>query len=634
MKIVRIICVLAVLFGIGFFMFGIVRGKDPFKAGYFDKDSVFIFHGVTGPMDSTIIQPMHRTSWTKYATGENYGIAILLTDTSVNSNWLGLVHAFKSFGIPFRLYMNVDSALQNDVVYVYPSIDGSMNGATLRKLAKYPKNGGTLIGQCIEGGLDKVFGFKKVIASDTNFKIRMSDYSNPLLQEFTDSKEREISLGSSLTYKETVGTYGYTGLSGKPLMVYPNGQAFLTERSFPGGGKAFAFGTDIGFFTLMCHNEMSFDAFRTYVNSYEPTLDVLIRIIKNIYTSSSKTAVTLGTVPDNKKLTVCITHDIDYSRSMTNAREYAKLEHSRNVTATYFVQTKYIRDWNDDDFFNDSAIASLMILDSLKMEIASHSVSHSRIYKDFPIGTGNEKYPSYHPIVRSKTITSNGTVIGELRVSKFLLEHFIKDQPIASFRPGHLSLPFSLPQSLAATGYKYSSDVTANDVLTHLPYQLNYNRGYDEELPVFEFPITIEDEELPHMDQRLDSALAVARKISKYGGFWCCLIHPNILDYKYKFEVGLLDSIQSTAYVCSMRDFADWWAIRNNVRYFVKKNRTGYELHIMTPAAITNLTFFVPGTWVCTAPRNIANQTGNSILAKNVTNGMILNFTEDDRREY
>jgi len=627
MKIVRIICLAAVLIGIGYFMFGVVRGKDPFKPGAFDKDSVFIFPGVTGPMDSTIIQPLHRTSWTKYATGENYGIAILLTDTGVNSNWLGLVHAFKSFGIPFRLYINVDSALQNDVVYVYPSIDASMNSVTLHKLAEFPKKGGTLIGQCIEGELNSVFGFKKAVASTANFKIDISDFNNPLLNEFTDSKEREISLGNSEIYKETVGTYGYTGLSGKPLMVYPNGDAFLTERKFTGGGKAYAFGTDIGFFTLMCHNEMSFDAFRTYVNSYEPTLDVLIRIIKNIYTSSSKTAVTLGTVPDNKKLTVCITHDIDYSRSMTNAREYAKLEHSRNVTATYFVQTKYIRDWNDDDFFNDSAIASLMILDSLKMEIASHSVSHSRIYKDFPQGTGTEKYPSYHPIVRSKTVTSNGTVLGELRVTKFLLEHFVKDQPIVSFRPGHLSLPFSLPQSLEATGYKYSSDVTANDVLTHLPYQLNYNRGYDVELPVFEFPITIEDEELPQMDKRLDSALAVARKISKYGGFWCCLIHPNILDYKYKFEMGLLDSIQSTAYVCSLRDFADWWAARNNVHYFVLKNKRGYELHIITPSAINNLTFFVPAKWVCTASPETIVQTGNSVLVKNVTNGMTINFT-------
>ncbi|HTB31750.1 MAG TPA: hypothetical protein VK808_06975 [Bacteroidia bacterium] len=627
MKIVRNLFVLVLLFGIGYFLVKVSRDKGNFIPTLIPEDSVFKFPNLVGPMDSTVIKPMHRTSWKKYATGEGFGIAVLLTDTSVNSNWLGIVHAFKSFGIPFRLYTNVDSALQHDVVYVYPTINASMDGSMLAKLAQFPQKGGTLIGQDIEGGLSQVFGFTGMYGSTTNFKIQIKDINNPVLKDFTDSKEREISLGNPETYKECVGTYGYIGLFGKPLMAYPNGQAFMTERDYPGGGRAYAFGTDLGFFTLMCHNEMSYDAFRTYVNSYEPTLDVLIRIVKNIYISGSKTAITLGTVQDNKKLTVCITHDIDYSRSMFNSIDYAKLEKSRNVTATYFIQTKYIHDWNDDAFYNDSAIGTLKFLDSLKMEVASHSVSHSRMYKDFPMGKGNEKYPSYHPVVHSKFVTSGGTVIGELRVSKFLLENFIKDQPIVSFRPGHLSLPFSLPQALEGTGFKYSSDVTANDVLTHMPYQMNYNRNYDEEMPVFEFPITIEDEELPEMDKRLDSAMCVAHKISKYGGLWCTLIHPNITGFKYKFEVGLLDSLQGIAHITTMRDFGDWWAARNNVRYYIRKNTTGYELHITTPAPMSDLTFFVPPAWVA-SPGQPTQQTGNSVLVKNITNGMTINFTE------
>jgi hypothetical protein len=428
-------------------------------------------------------------------------------------------------------------------------------------------------------------------------------------------------------FKQSEGTYEYSGLAGSPLMAYPDGNTFLTEMNYAGGGKAFAFGIDLGYFALTCQNARSMEAYRTYVNSYEPSLDVLMRIVKNIYTSSSKAAVTLGTVPENKALTVCITHDIDYSKSMSNAVIYAKMEHSKNVTATYFTQTKYIKDWNEDAFFNDSAIVSLKTLDSLKMEVASHSVSHSRVYDSFPDGTGTEEYPSYHPIVKEQYVTVNGTVIGELRVSKFLLEHFITDQPIISFRPGHLSLPFSLPQCLEASGYKYSSDVTANAVLTHLPYQLNYNRDYGEELPLFEFPITIEDEEPPHMDKRLDSALTVARKISKYGGLMCVLIHPNVIDYKYRFEVGLLDSLKNQAYACSMREYADWWGARNNVTYSVNKNPTGYELHINTPVNVSNLTFFVPHGWVANASGQKITQTGNAVLVENVTNGMVVKFT-------
>jgi hypothetical protein len=634
MKIIRTLFAIVLLFGIGYFLIVVNNGKGNLLPTFVATDSVYIFPGVKGPMDSSIIKPMHRTSWRKYDNGEKYGIGVLLTDTTVNSCWLGIVHAFKTFGIPFRLYTNVDEAVaHHDVIFVYPTVNASMDQHMLSVLEKFPlQPGHTLIAQDVEGALDETCGFKGMIGSTHNFKINIVDTSNPILKEFTDPKERQISLANHDTYRESIGTYCYLDLLGKPLMTYPNGQAFLTERDFPGGGKSFAFGTDLGFFTLMAHNEMSYDAFRTYVNSYEPTLDVLIRILKNIYTSSSKTAVTLGTVPDNKELTVCITHDIDYSKSMSNAVEYAKMETARNIKATYFIQTKYIKDWNDDDFYNDSAVGSIKALDEMKMEIATHTVCHSRMYKDFPIGTGSERYPTYHPVVKSKFVATGGSVLGELRVSKFMIEHFVKDQPIVTFRPGHLSLPFALPQCLDATGYKYSSDVSANDVLTHLPYQLNYNRNYDEELPLFEFPITIEDEELPEMDKRLDSALAVAHKIAKYGGFWCTLIHPNILGFKYKFEVGFLDSMQkeNIAYFTTMRDFGDWWAARNEVRYYVVPTKTGYELHVKTLVPMSNLTFFVPSTWTCAAsPGQEAEQagTGKAVLVKNVTNGMTINFT-------
>jgi hypothetical protein len=630
MKIIRNLFVVVLLFGIGFFIFRVDIEKGHFIPGATHADSIFIFPGLTGPMDSTVIPPMHHTSWGKYATGENFGIAVVLLDTGVNSNWMGLAHAFKAFGIPFKFYYktDIDQAVKNDVVYVYPMINDGMNGSILAKLAEVPRRGGTLIGQCVESGLTQVFGFGGAVGSDQNYKIRISDFDNPMLKEFTDPFEREISIANPQIYHESEGTYGYTNLAGKPLMVYPDGKAFLTEKDYPGGGRAFAFGMDLGYWTLVCQNELSLNAYRKYANIYEPSLDMLIRIVKNMYVSGSKTAVTLGSVQDNKKITLCITHDIDYWRSMYNALDYAKMEYARKIQTTYFVQVKYLQDWNDIAYFNDSAADAERQLDSMKMEIASHTICHSKEYRFFPIGSGTEKYPTYHPLVKSKTYAINGTVLGELRVSKFLLDHFLpKDQQVVSFRPGELSDPFALPQCLLATGYKYSSNDMADDMVTHMPIQLNYNRSFQEELPEFEFPITIEDEELPQMDQRLDSALAVAHKIARYGGLMCCLIHPNVVSYKYKFEVGLLDSMQSTSHVTTIKDFGAWWAARNEVSYYVNKTSSGFELHINTPAPISDLTFFVPPTWTCSAAGESTRQTGNSVLVKNVTNDMTINFT-------
>jgi hypothetical protein len=42
--------------------------------------------------------------------------------------------------------------------------------------------------------------------------------------------------------------------------------------------------------------------------------------------------------------------------------------------------------------------------------------------RDFPRGTGEERYPDYRPYVASTTKSYNGTVLGELRVSRFTVD--------------------------------------------------------------------------------------------------------------------------------------------------------------------------------------------------------------------
>jgi hypothetical protein len=628
MKYLRAIFALMMLFFIGYFIFNTVINKNVSGHELVTQDSIYYFKGLTGPAGRSVITPPHRSSWRKYSHGNNFGIGIFLTDT--NCNWLGIAHAFKTFGIPFKFTTNVDTAILHDVVLVYPVVSAEkINPYALSRLAEFPKKGGTLIGDCVAGGLFPTFGITQANVSDKNFKIRMHDIYNPLLKEFTDPKEREISLGNTKESLETINTYNYFHPTGGSLMIYPNGCAFLTQNNFPGTGKAFAFGIDLGYFFLNCTNEKSDDAFRTYVNSYEPTMDVLVRIIRNIYLSSSNTAVYLGTVPDNKPVTVCITHDIDFLNSVYNAVKYAQMERARNITTTYFMQTKYIKDWNDVAFYVPEAVKCVLQIDSLHMEIASHSESHSQIYDHFPIGDGTEEYPSYHPVVTGPKTCRGGTVLGELRVSKFLLDHFLKkNDTIVSFRPGHLSVPRTMPQAMVATGFCYSSSFTANDLLTHLPFQMMYSLGYEAEVPVFEFPISIEDEGLPRLDKRLDSTLALARKLSKYGGLMCFLIHPNVIDYKFIYEQQLLDSLGNNAYYTSIRNFGDWWVARDAVRFYVTKSNKNYSLVIRAPKKIDDLTFHYPKIWTCTETGSNIRKDNETVNIKNPGQETIIHFTE------
>ena len=47
---------------------------------------------------------------------------------------------------------------------------------------------------------------------------------------------------------------------------------------------------------------------------------------------------------------------------------------------------------------------------------------------------------------------------------------------------------------------------------------MNYNREYDSEVEAFEFPMTDDDEIPPYTFDRAESAIRLAKKISRYGG--------------------------------------------------------------------------------------------------------------------
>lgn len=150
-------------------------------------------------------------------------------------------------------------------------------------------------------------------------------------------------------------------------------------------------------------------------------------------------------------------------------------------------------------------------------------------------------------------------------MSKFLLENLGAVGPVVSFRSGYLDYPFQLPQALAATGYRFSSSMTANKALTHLPFQLNHDREARQEVDIFEIPATVEDEKPPQMGSRVDEAVALARAIGRYGGSFVVLTHPNMLGHKLEFHKAFIAAVRDWAWFGSISDFGHWWAARNAV---------------------------------------------------------------------
>jgi len=554
-------------------------------------DSVYIFEGVEGPAEVTSIAPASVTPWQKYANGTTSRLAILLTDE--NSSWLGLVHGLKSIGVPLIVTRDIDQAMQHNVMLVYPNISGRLlEQESLRKLATYARTGGVLIGiNVLGGGLNRIFGFDEVIASRKHTRVELSDMQ--VIGKLNTLPGKTIRLASAAISESVLGSYSYSSPKHAPLGRYEDGSAAIIYNAFE-RGNVYAIGFDVGFYILKGYNRRLEGVASTYANDFEPSIDVILSLLKNIYKAGNPEAVTLGTVPFNKSLSVMLTHDIDYSYSLVNAVQYAQLEQKENTSGTHFIQTKYIRDWNDEIFFDKENLEYLRNLQSTGIEIGSHSVSHSLEFARFPLGGGDEQYPSYRPFVKNEEASYNGTILGELRVSKFLLEHFLPDTTIDSFRPGYLANPTVLPQLLQSTGYKYSSSVSANVSMTHLPFRLNYDRDIDSEVDVFEFPITVEDELPPRMGDRLPRAIELAEKISRYGGIYVVLIHPDVLDHKFRFEQGLIAAVRDYSWFGSIAGFGDWWSARDQIELDVSTSADKYQVSLAIPEPIRGLTLELP----------------------------------------
>lgn len=557
-------------------------------------DHMFVFDGVRGPAEPTVIPPKERAQWTTYDHGGDSRLVILLTDS--DSGWLGLAHGLKTIGVPFRITTDWQQALRHRVVMVYPLISGKvLPPEALQALAAHPRDGGTLIGfNVLGGGLQETFGFGDALPSREREELRFTDMTQELLA-LTDERERAFRLADKSQSDRVVGLYAYSQPLRPPLAVYNDGAAAITQKFFA-TGRAYAFGLDVGAFIIQGQNTRHEWLGRGYANEFEPPIDVLLRLLKAIYVAGEPHAVVLRTVPEGKSLLVSLTHDVDYSRSLRNALAYAQYEQEQGITATYFIQTKYIRDFNDEIFFDDKEVPLLKEIRARGMELGSHTVAHSRVFSHFPLGSGREQYPTYQPYVMERQKAYNGSVLGELRVSKFLVERF-SDQSVRSFRPGELSYPLSLPEALWATGYRYSSSLTAGSVLTHLPFQARYSQEWDAEVPVFEFPITIEDEAPPKMDERVPQAVALAQKLRRYGGSFVILIHPNVVDYKLEFEKQFVNAVREFSWFCAIGECGKWWAARNAVELDTHRDAEQMIVELQIPQRVTGLTLEIPPGW-------------------------------------
>jgi len=498
-------------------------------------------------------------------------VAVLWTRTGDGQgNPLAVIHALKEMGIPFFVTHDVGQALSHRLVIVYPGADSqTFTEAQAQQLTAFVQQGGNLFAQNILwGGLKPLFGFQDFVPSRKRYLLAFAASADPVLKYLNRPEERETRLGSE-QYSEIIWSNGYVADSGAGVLArFEDGSAALLTNTV-GKGKTYLLGLSLTDVVLRSQNNRDYEAERHYVNAFEPGADVWLLILRAWYEAYAKDWVRVATIPNGKRSVLLLSHDVDWENSFSPGLDFARIEKANQASSTFFIQTKYVDDANSKAFFFEPNVEILRELKMGGSSIGSHSIIHSRGFNKFELGTGQETYATYHPLGLGFDTASGATVFGEVRVSKELLDGAITDQQTTFFRAGHLRVPVSLPEALERSGYQFDSSFTADDVLSNFPYALPRDLGFEEDSEIYEFPVTIEDEEAPGFAERVHQSLEVILANAENGAVSVALIHSNESHIKAAAEQELLRQLPGDIGKTDMLSFAQFWRARDRIHWSV-----------------------------------------------------------------
>ena len=521
-------------------------------------------------------------------------VAVLWTPTEEGPKTpIAIVHVLREMGIPFFVTRDLKQALQHRMVILYPEVGPrTFTEAQAQELIAFVKQGGNILAQNVYwGGLKPLFGFRDFTSSRKRHRLAFTAATDPVTKYLNRPEEREISLGGQ-NVPEVIWSNGYTAEAGTEVLAqFEDGNAALLSNSV-GKGKVYLLGLSLVDAVLRCQDDRDFEAQRHYVNEFEPGADVWLLLVRAWYEGYAKDWVRLATIPDGLRSVVLLSHDVDWENSFKPGLDFVRIENANQASSTFFIQTKYVDDANSKAFFFGPDLAALRELKQQGSSIGSHSIIHSRGFNKFDLGTGHEDYPTYQPRGLGFDTASGATVFGEVRVSKELLDGEVPGQETIFFRAGHLRVPPSLAEALVRSGYQFDSSFTADDVLSNFPYALPLDLGFEEDSGIYEFPVTIEDEEAPGYAKRVPQALEVIRANAENGAISVVLVHSNESTTKAAAEGEMLRQLPNDIGKMDMLSFAKFWRARDRLQWrVVSASSSTAVLQITSQEPVTGLTF-------------------------------------------
>ncbi len=520
-------------------------------------------------------------------------VAVLLTKPDRDAE--SAVRCLREMGIPFFVTRDLRVAVRHKLVFLYPEVDGTtFDAAQTQAVTDFVAHGGVVFAQDVfGGGFKPLFGFEDAVPLRTRHKIVFDTAdpktTDPVFRYLNRPAEKEVPLGSP-AIKEVIWTNGYKAAAGThTLGRFEDGTAAVLRRDF-GRGHVYLIGVALNDVVRRNQQNRDYEAQRIYVNGFEPGTDVWLLILRAWYETYSDTGIRLGTIPQGKRSVLMLSHDVDWEYSFKPMLAFADFEKSAGASSTFFVQTKYRDDTNSRAFFFGQSLDVLHDLLAGNSDIESHSVIHTILFNKVPLGTGEEQYPSYRARATRNDPAKDATTLGEVCVSKSLLDGELQGHHTVFSRAGHLRVPPYLPEALVRCGYEFDSSFTAGDVLTNFPYELDFDLGMNEATTIFEFPVTFEDEQLPPLLDRIPTIVDTIEANAENGAPSVILIHSNNSQDKLEAERVILSRLPQDILVENMTDYARFWKARSQLRWSPRPVAGGDQIELSSELPIAGLT--------------------------------------------
>ena len=445
--------------------------------------------------------------------------------------------------------------------------NGTLTSREFYGLAAWVESGGILLSS---GGLGSkyfpLFGIGQPVDSRKRFRVRFeAPGTDPSLAYLDRPEERETRLGDEELFKEVVWTRSFPVKGARSLARTEDGLSLFSAADY-GKGRAYALGLSFTDAVLLPQVGGDYEAQRSWINGFEPGADVFILLLKAIFEDSFEPFVYLCAIPEGRKTALLLSHDVDAQSSFAHSVDFAAMERRRGARSTFFVTTKYFADETDAAYWDPARAALIRKAKELGGDVGSHSVAHSRRFGDFPSGDAAVRKADYDP-VRSPT------VLGELLVSKELLDGGLPGQRTRAFRAGELRIPRGLGSALELAGYRYDSSYSANDTMTNFAYRMMRDRSPGSgESGIVEIPVTFDDSQGLLTASNWRSVVAAWLDVvwanAANEAISVLLIHPTVAGYKLEAEELLLESLEGKGiWIGDVSSYGAFWNERAALGY-------------------------------------------------------------------